>query len=62
MNFFPNEFIPNNDNMNMINNNLLNKINEMDNRIKRLEQRIIKLENEYGNINYNEPDKSLYMI
>ena len=64
MNFFPNGFVPNNEvgNMNIYNNNLLNKINEMDTRIKKLEQRIIRLENEYGNINYNEPDKSLYMI
>ena len=46
----------------MINNNINYKINELEQKIKRLEQRIILLENEKNNINYTEPDNSLYMI
>lgn len=58
-------FFPNGNNMmlppNMVDNNIVNKIMELENRIKKLEQRIIKLENN-NNPNYNEPDNSLYMI
>jgi len=47
----------------IINNELLYKINEIETRIKKLEQRIARLESDSGNnINYSEPDNSLYMI
>ena len=47
----------------MVNNDLFYRISEMENRIKKLEQRIARLENDNGNnINYSEPDNSLYMI
>lgn len=47
----------------MYNNNLYYKITELENRIKKLEQRIIRLENNKLNqLNYTEPDNSLYMI
>ena len=63
MNFIPNYplemVIPNNM---PNNNNILNKINELENRIRRLEQRLANLENENNNYNYNEPDNTLYMI
>lgn len=67
MNFFPyenNMMIPINQDNNMLNNNFLNRLNELDNRIRKLEQRIVRLENENlkNNVNYNEPDNSLYMI
>ena len=67
MNFFPyenNMMIPINQDNNMLNNNFLNGLNELDNRIRKLEQRIVRLENENlkNNVNYNEPDNSLYMI
>lgn len=61
MNFFPdgnNMIFPQN---NMMDNNIVNRIMELENRIKKLEQRIVKLENS-NNSNYNEPDNSLYMI
>ena len=67
MNFFPdgnNMMLPPN-NMevtNYFNNNIINKLTEMDNRLRKLEQRIIKLENASNNINYSEPNNSLYMI
>ncbi len=60
MNFFPNGnnmMFPQN---NMMDNNIINKIMELENKIRKLEQRIIKLEN--NNPNYNESDNSLYMI
>ena len=64
MNFYPN--IPSGNIVlpNMINNNIMNKINELENRIKLLEQKIINLETKNNNNSYNniEPDKSLYMI
>ena len=72
MNFFDN--IPNfngpiqnpminpNNNPSILNNNINYKINELEQKIKRLEQRITILENEKNNINYTEPDNSLYMI
>lgn len=65
MNFFPNGnnmMIPNEYNIN--NNNIFNIINELNNRIRKLEQRITRLENDINknDINYNEPDNSLYMI
>ena len=46
----------------IINNNLPNKINELELRIKKLEQRLSLLETNTTNHNYQEPDKSLYMI
>lgn len=56
--------IPVNSNGNMVDNNFLNRLNELDNRIRKLEQRIIRLENDNlkNNVNYNEPDNTLYMI
>lgn len=56
--------IPINQDNNMLNNNFLNRLNDLDNRIRKLEQRIARLENENlkNNVNYNEPDNSLYMI
>ena len=58
MNFFPNGMMIPNDN------NIFNIINDLNNRIRKLEQRITRLENDINknNINYNEPDNSLYMI
>ena len=49
-------------NPNIINNNLTNKINELELRIKKLEQRLSLLETNTTNHNYQEPDTSLYMI
>ena len=66
MNFFdniPNFNVPMQGMTNPIMNNDINyKINELEQRIKRLEQRITRLEADKGNVNYNEPDNSLYMI
>lgn len=67
MNFFPdgnNMMLPPN-NMgvdNYFNSNIINKLNEFDNRLKKLEQRIMKLEQVSNNVNYSEPNNSLYMI
>ena len=72
MNFFPN--IPSNDNMfipennmfkipvNINNQDIIYKINELENRIKKLEQKITMLENESNNNEFYPPDNSLYMI
>lgn len=54
--------IPNINNPMMINNNIFNKINELELKIKKLEQRISLLETNNINNNYIEPDNSLYMI
>ena len=71
MNFFPygnNMMMPSNPGgvgiNNMVDNNFLNKLNELDNRIRKLEQRIVRLENENfkSDFNYSEPDNSLYKI
>ena len=65
MNFYPNQFdlngygVPNNF---FDNQQLFNRINELENKIKKLEQRIVRLENEKNNNNYNEPDNGFYMI
>ena len=46
----------------MLNNDINYKLNELEQRIKRLEQRIARLEADKSNINYTEPDNSLYML
>lgn len=47
----------------LMNNNISYKINELEIKIQKLEQRIIRLENNKINqLNYPEPDNSLYMI
>lgn len=51
-----------NSNSMMNNNNLIYKINELELRIKKIEQRLSLLESNTTNHNYQEPDKSLYMI
>ena len=43
-------------------NNIYQKILELENKIKKLELRISQLETEKNNNNYIEPDNSLYMI
>ena len=43
-------------------NNIFNRINEFDNRIKILEERVKKLEVNNKNMEYAEPDNSLYML
>ena len=70
MNFFPNNIdpnqipipFPNNYDMNINNQNLFYKINELENKIRKLEQRISRLENTSNNEEDYPPDNSLYMI
>ena len=54
----PNKMI----NQQIPNNNLYNKLLELENRIKKLEIRISHLETEKINNTKQEPDNSLYMI
>ena len=69
MNFFNNipNFQPQNEHLMLndpalINNNINNKINELELKIKKLEQRIYLLETNHSVNNYQESDNSLYMI
>ena len=66
MNFIPNMIIPSNippsnmENPMVYMNDLYNKFNDFDNRLKQIEERIKKLEN--NNLDYQEPDNSMYII
>ena len=65
MNFYDNIPNPNNNfpmlNPQIINNDIIYKINELENRLKKLELRISYLEQEKNN-NYIEPDNKMYML